>query len=740
MALSDPQPLGQFHGALQPRGAYLSGPDLVYAVWSVRETGGIRFAAGPHRGAEGTISVLSGDRILDGETFVLTHEDPSTHVVTLITFEFDNNGSVVETNELRAVDFVGTETADEMRDLIIDAINLAPNPDLVASSGGPGIVSLLHNVPGRLGAYPITDTVSDPYFTHTGMTWPGIILPVDADTVRSFGVAALTGDRMAVVYDNGDVLKFFVYDFVAGALITDTTVLSQGGDPAMVNDGSLRTTLIDDNVLKMITELSGDAIELVASPTYILRQHDVGRKQPYVVKYLGVQSQSVDVALPVRADANSVFVHDFRNDPVALPAFVPQSVGLDAYFKLNDNAPDINVVEATGSGVSNGALYGGKNTEDVAAGGGFILDGAVDYVQIPDDGVLLRPDYVSLCARVNINVHNNFANVIMKPYRTAGWSDPYLSYGLRTDHNGSHKAVMLATVGSTDYYIESTTVLAPGTPYLLIGTYDGHFLRIYVNGVLENSLAAEGVLGYSGDYTPLILGMRSPSSPGEWYNGFVDEVRVYGYAITQDVIDDIVAATPLEAPPPYPEGLWDYYFADKSGNGNDVKFLESDVYHTPGVGLRFGRDPYAGIYDWDVPASFITLESLFVPSGEESRGRMLDGQLFLGYDAWNRLYFGYVDGGTVHTYRQSALAGVVNKRLNHVAVTHQWGVAASTKLYVNGLLVPGSWVSGTGATDPALGTITSSVDMGTGDYLVQLSASNVAKSQADIEDYAKGRL
>jgi hypothetical protein len=134
------------------------------------------------------------------------------------------------------------------------------------------------------------------------------------------------------------------------------------------------------------------------------------------------------------------------------------------------------------------------------------------------------------------------------------------------------------------------------------------------------------------------------------------------------------------------------------------------------------------------------LEALFIPNSVSDRGLMLDGDLFIGYDAWDRLYWGYIDGGTTHLYSQTRLVGAFKKQINHVAITHEWGVASSTKLYVNGLLVPGDWVRGTGATDPALGTISSFVNLKTDDILVQLSVNDIAKSQADIEDYAKGRL
>lgn len=632
MALTDPAQLSVISGAVRPRGVYLSGPDKVFAVWTVRGVGGTRFATMAHDGGAGS--------------------------------EF--------------------------------------------------------------------------------------LLPVAPDTIRDFDVDPLTSDHAVVVYDTGAVVKYFVYDYVAGSLFTDTTILDTARTPSMVNDGWLRTMYLKDNVLRMMTGLPGEVADLVSSPAYVLHGHSFTPVEAFTVQYLGTHSRSLSAALPVRADVNSVFVHDFRDDPAALPAFEPQSAGLKAYFKLDDNAPSPGVAEATGLGVSSGTLYengvGTLDTENVTVpgfkvGAGFGFNGSSYYVSVPDDGALLRPQHISLAAWVNVNSHNAWANVISKPFRTSGWTIPYMSYALRTSDLSAERAAICIAVGGNIYRANGTTPLAPGTTYLLVGTYDGHKLRIYVNGVQEGEVEIEGVIDYSGDSTPLVLGMRSTSSLDEWFNGTSDDIRIYDYALTQDVIDDIYnAGAGAAAPSPYPDGLWDYYFADKSGNGNTLRFLASGAYHTPGVGLRFGKTPVVDIYEWDVPPTLMTMESLFVPSGNENRGRMIDGSLFMGYDAWGRAYWGYVDGGTVHRYLQTRLPGLNRGLLNHVAVTHEWGTASSTKLYVNGQLVPGEWASGAGGTDPALGTITSGVSMGDGDYLVQLSVNSAIKSQADIENYAKGRL
>jgi len=114
--------------------------------------------------ASGTITTIAVALLIDGETFVL---DDGTNPA--VTFEFDDNGSVVETNTLRQVDISGITTADEVRDACIAAINDAPVLNIEASDGGAATVGLVGPA-GTAANVAITDTVANAGFTHTGMT------------------------------------------------------------------------------------------------------------------------------------------------------------------------------------------------------------------------------------------------------------------------------------------------------------------------------------------------------------------------------------------------------------------------------------------------------------------------------------------------------------------------------------------------------------------------------------------
>jgi hypothetical protein len=124
--------------------------------------------------ATGTLETVFGSAITDADTFIL--DDGANPAVT---FEFDDDGSVVPSATLRPIDFDGTETPDEIRDLIIAAVNSAPALDITAVPDGYGLVGLTNDAAGTAGNVAITQGGTAP-LTVSGMSG-GIDPPPGAD-------------------------------------------------------------------------------------------------------------------------------------------------------------------------------------------------------------------------------------------------------------------------------------------------------------------------------------------------------------------------------------------------------------------------------------------------------------------------------------------------------------------------------------------------------------------------------
>ena len=87
-------------------------------------------------------------------------------------------------------------------------------------------------------------------------------------------------------------------------------------------------------------------------------------------------------------------------------------------------------------------------------------------------------------------------------------------------------------------------------------TYDGATLRLYVNGSQAATRAATGAIQTTTN--PLWIGGNQPY--GEYFQGLIDEARVYNRALTQTEIQNdmdtpVVPAAPDPTPPCAPSGL-----------------------------------------------------------------------------------------------------------------------------------------------------------------------------------------
>jgi hypothetical protein len=70
------------------------------------------------------------------------------------------------------------------------------------------------------------------------------------------------------------------------------------------------------------------------------------------------------------------------------------------------------------------------------------------------------------------------------------------------------------------------------------GTYDGVALRLYVNGALVATTPATSPMNATAD--PLLIGTKAGASiAGDHFHGLLDEVRVYGRALTAAEIGTI---------------------------------------------------------------------------------------------------------------------------------------------------------------------------------------------------------
>ena len=126
-----------------------------------------------------------------------------------------------------------------------------------------------------------------------------------------------------------------------------------------------------------------------------------------------------------------------------------------------------------------------------------------------------------------------------------------LAYGLysNTDANRPQSQV---TVGGSARLLDGTAAVPVGLWTHLAATYDGATQRLFVNGTQVSSLAVAGTIMTS--TSPLKIGGNAIW--GEWFNGTIDEIRIYNRALTATEIqtDMNTSITAPDGQPPSAPG------------------------------------------------------------------------------------------------------------------------------------------------------------------------------------------
>jgi hypothetical protein len=217
-----------------------------------------------------------------------------------------------------------------------------------------------------------------------------------------------------------------------------------------------------------------------------------------------------------------VFIDDIQlyksAPPIPVPT-EPEDVGLVAYYAMDNNAQDV-----SGNGLD-GTLMGGPTFIAGVSGLALSLDGVDDYVDCGNSASFDITEEITLSAWVNTSDSGN------------GEDNPFVAKG------DESYAIKHSDSNSIDFFIYDNedwhTAYSPvydsfnGEWYHVAGTYDGNQLKLYINGGLVNSLDYAGSIGTS--TYPVNIG-RNSQETGRFYEGAIDEVRIYNRALTESEI------------------------------------------------------------------------------------------------------------------------------------------------------------------------------------------------------------
>ncbi len=180
-------------------------------------------------------------------------------------------------------------------------------------------------------------------------------------------------------------------------------------------------------------------------------------------------------------------------------------------------------------GSNDGTLAGNTWWTTGISGGGLSFDGDGDYVDLPEN-ITLRPARITQLAWVNPATLGG-VHPIMSLETTTGTSK-----GAKLDmYNGIFR--FYVGTGSDEVQYVSGTVTKANEWYQVVGTYDGTEACIWINGEKVDCEPLSGNILYDTARDNRI-GSWAPATP-QYFNGIIDEVKVYDLALTGQEISDL---------------------------------------------------------------------------------------------------------------------------------------------------------------------------------------------------------
>lgn len=180
----------------------------------------------------------------------------------------------------------------------------------------------------------------------------------------------------------------------------------------------------------------------------------------------------------------------------------------------------------------NGTLSGGVSWASGYFGSGLNFDGSTGQVSVPDDAALEPSSAVTVTAYVKASGSpGDWKYVVSK----GAYNCIMASYGLYTGANGGLVFYIGQNGGMTfSPSPDAGTGLWDGKWHMVVGTYDGSSVRLYVDGTqIGSGGSASGPIGYNlPTSNGLFIGHYDGACPdgGDNFAGSIDEPTVWNTA------------------------------------------------------------------------------------------------------------------------------------------------------------------------------------------------------------------
>jgi hypothetical protein len=205
--------------------------------------------------------------------------------------------------------------------------------------------------------------------------------------------------------------------------------------------------------------------------------------------------------------------------------------GLVGFWKLNEGSAST-AADSSGNN-PHGTIAGDPAWVAGPTGYALKFDGDGDYVDLGNDPSLNITNQITVAAWINVDTFDcEWQAIITKG--DGSW---------RLQRNGTQGSIEFACTGAfvPNALVGSlfgTANVNDGRWHHITGTYDGSTICLYVDGELDVSSEADGLIEVN-DYN-LFIGANAEKSNRN-FKGSIDDVRVYSYALSAEEVQAIFA-------------------------------------------------------------------------------------------------------------------------------------------------------------------------------------------------------
>ena len=202
--------------------------------------------------------------------------------------------------------------------------------------------------------------------------------------------------------------------------------------------------------------------------------------------------------------------------------FNSRDIGLVGGWHLNEGS-GVDVFDAsqysTTATITNAMWVGGK------WGTALFVDGNGDdfHTGTNPPALDITTNQITLAAWVKAQPTVPSYGRIITKHCCATHTPPYLRYNLCWNYGGNGKPAFGLSIGGNLKELAAASVTTSGKWYFLVGTYDGAIMKIWINGIFDNSMAASGNIDAS--IYPVYIGQHPYD--GEDFAGIIDDPQIY---------------------------------------------------------------------------------------------------------------------------------------------------------------------------------------------------------------------